>query len=181
MLDPSDIVLLLIDHQEPILARSKTNSVETIRKGVSVLSRAAKLLDIPVVLSAVEPSDGRLRFLSQTEGTPLIRTQPNALADPETLATIRATGRKHIAIGAVLTEVAGYAAASAAREDGFEVTLLLEVCGGFSPRSEDATFAELRAKGVRVLPIASLFAPFISDFAIEPGKTLLPLIRETYA
>ncbi len=180
MTDPGDVVLLLIDLQESILARARTNPAETVRARASVLARAAKLLDIPVVLSGVAQGKEPPKFIDEVEGEPLARKSPSALEDAATLAALRATGRRQVVIAAVLTEVAGYSGAVGAVREGFDVILLVDACSGTSERTESAVLTTLGLHGVRVLPVASFLATLIESFGKEPGKSLLPLMRETY-
>ncbi len=120
-MNPDDFSLLLVDLQEPILARSRTNPTATIRTAASVLVRAAAILGIPVVVSTVPIEGGEA--IPEIPGTPLVRKGPGAFDDGPTLATLRAIGRSRVAIGAVLTEVAGHAAATGALREGFGATL----------------------------------------------------------
>lgn len=179
--EPGDTALLLIDLQEPILARGKTNPAETVRARASVLVRAAALLEIPIVLSGVAQGDEPPRFIDEVPGAPIPRTRPGALDDEATFAAIKATGRRGLAIGGVLTEVATYAAAVGAVREGFDVVLLVDACSGASERTEAAVLETLGLSGVRILPVASFLAGLIENFGEEPGKSLLPLVRQTYA
>ena len=182
MSDPGDVVLLLVDLQEPILARSRTVGGETIRTAASVLVRAAKLLSVPVVVSVVSLGDRDPSPLPEIAGAgeTFVRSGPNPFDDPATLAALKGTGRPVVAIGAVLTEVAGFAAGNGALREGFAPVLLADACGGFSARTEDAVFSQLRHAGARVLPVASFLADRVATFRAEPGRSLLPLMRETY-
>ena len=180
MTDPNDVVLLLIDLQEPILARGKTNPAETVRARASVLVRAAEVLKIPVVLSGVAQGKEKPLFVSEVPGTVLPRKGPDALEDEATLAALRATGRRQLAIGGVLTEVAACCAARSAVREGFDVSLLVDVCSATSERTESAVLETLGLCGVRVWPVATFLADLIRDFNKGPGKSLLPLMRETY-
>lgn len=176
----ADVVLLLVDFQEPILARGRTHPAATIRARASSLVRAAELLDIPVVLSAVATGKGDPTLISEVPGTPIVRSCPAPTDDDATLAALRRTRRRNLVIGAVLTEVAGYSAAMCAAREGFDVTLLVDACSGTSERTEMAVFRTLGLSGVRTLPVASFLAGLITDFTKEPGKSLLPIMRECY-
>ncbi|RYG63433.1 hypothetical protein EON77_20940, partial [bacterium] len=78
---PEDLVLLLIDLQEPILARSKTNPSETIRRVAGAVARAAAVLEIPIVLSAVPTGDAPPAMIAELPGSLHVRAGTGALDD----------------------------------------------------------------------------------------------------
>ena len=55
LLDPSDTVILLLDHQSGLFQVVKDISVAELRANVSMLAKLATLLKIPVITTASEP------------------------------------------------------------------------------------------------------------------------------
>src|ERR671916_280880 len=55
LLDPSDTVILLLDHQAGLFQTVKDISVAELRSNVVMLAKLAALLKIPVITSASEP------------------------------------------------------------------------------------------------------------------------------
>lgn len=56
LLDPSDTVILLLDHQSGLFQTVKDISVAELRSNVVMLAKLAKLMKIPVITTASEPN-----------------------------------------------------------------------------------------------------------------------------
>src|SRR5690349_13034886 len=56
LLDPSDTVILLLDHQSGLLQTVKDVSLPELRANVVMLGKLASLMKIPVITSASEPN-----------------------------------------------------------------------------------------------------------------------------
>src|SRR4051794_32129358 len=56
LLDPSDVVMLLLDHQAGLFQTVKDVPVAELRSNVVMLAKLAKLMKIPVITSASEPN-----------------------------------------------------------------------------------------------------------------------------
>ena len=56
LLDPSDTVLLLLDHQSGLFQTVKDISVSELRANTIMLAKLATLLKIPVIATASEPN-----------------------------------------------------------------------------------------------------------------------------
>src|SRR5262245_12891091 len=56
LLDPSDTVILLLDHQSGLLNTVKDVSLPELRANVVLLGRLAELMKIPVITTASEPN-----------------------------------------------------------------------------------------------------------------------------
>ena len=56
LLDPSDTVILLLDHQAGLFQTVKDIGVAELRSNVVMLAKLARLMKIPVIASASEPN-----------------------------------------------------------------------------------------------------------------------------
>jgi hypothetical protein len=56
LLDPSDAVILLLDHQSGLFQTVKDISISELRANTATLAKLATLLKIPVITSASEPN-----------------------------------------------------------------------------------------------------------------------------
>jgi hypothetical protein len=56
LIDPSDTVILLLDHQSGLFQTVKDISVSELRANVIMLAKLATLLKIPVITTASEPN-----------------------------------------------------------------------------------------------------------------------------
>ena len=71
LLDPSDAVILLFDHQAGLFQTVKDISVAELRSNTVLLAKLANLMKIPVITTASEPE--RYEWADHA-GNPAIRT-----------------------------------------------------------------------------------------------------------
>ena len=55
LLDPSDTLILLLDHQSGLFQTVKDVPVADLRRNVEMIAKLSSLLDIPVITTASEP------------------------------------------------------------------------------------------------------------------------------
>ncbi|MEU1458040.1 isochorismatase family protein [Streptomyces avermitilis] len=117
-------------------APSGTTPPATIRRSVGFLAHLAQLLDIPVTASAA-PRPGGPAVVEEASipGMPIfIRNGPCAWDDAATRQAITAQPhRENLAICGVTSEIVVLHTALDAITAGFEVSVLLDACGGLSP------------------------------------------------
>src|SRR5918999_51985 len=100
LLDPSDTVILLLDHQAGLFQTVKDISVAELRANTTLLAKVATLLKIPVITTASEPNgpNGPLmpeihQFAPHAVYVPR-KGEVNAWDNDDFVQTVRATGRK---------------------------------------------------------------------------------------
>src|SRR5919197_1984814 len=100
LLDPSDSVILLLDHQSGLFQTVKDISVTELRANTVMLAKLATLLKMPVITTASEPNgpNGPLmpeihQFAPDAVYVPR-KGEVNAWDNEDFVKTVRATGRK---------------------------------------------------------------------------------------
>ena len=127
LLTAENAALILIDYQPgPV---DGTNSIrrEALVNNVVALAKAAKMFDVPVILSTIaveagyqEPTTPEL--LEVVPGVaPIDRTAVNAWEQPEFRAAVEATGRRKLIIAGLWTEVCLVFPALDMLKEGYEV------------------------------------------------------------
>ncbi|WP_226598580.1 isochorismatase family protein [Streptomyces violascens] len=146
MLSAATVQLHLADLQEGIVELSGTTSPATIRRSVGFLVQLAQLLDIPVTLSAA-PRPGGPEVIEEhpSPERPCSCAPACAWDDAATRQAITAQPRKSLAICGVTSEIVVLHTALGAIAAGYEVSVLLDACGGLSPRTEQAAFRQIEA------------------------------------
>ena len=111
IIDPSDAVMLLIDHQSGLFQTVGDMPMPTLRANATTLAKVATLAKIPVITSASVP---------QGPNGPLIpeihkyaphakyvarRGEINAWDNPDFVAAVKATGKKQLIIAGTITSV----------------------------------------------------------------------------
>lgn len=120
MLSRDNTVLVLVDHQIGLFTGVRDIPVADLKHNVVALAKAAKVLGIPVIMTATMP-DGLWgptipELTSALPDVPIItRTVINAWDDPAVRAAIEKTGRKQILIAGVSLEVCAAFPAIAAK------------------------------------------------------------------
>jgi nicotinamidase-related amidase len=175
MYDPADVQVLFTDIQVDHLDRTTTNPPATIIKAASVLSGVARLLDIPAAASVLGPPGTRSvpEIADQFPDTEFPRLSPCALLDEATAAHLRSNGRKTVILGGIATEIVVLHTALEAVAAGFDVHVAIDLCGGISARTEDATLRRLESSGVRLTTVLGVCTGLTRDFTRPPDDAVL--------
>src|SRR5438067_10948150 len=125
LLDPSDVVLLLLDHQAGLFQTVKDVPVAELRSNVVLLAKLATLMKIPVITTASEPNgtNGPLMPEIQEHAPHAVyvprKGEVNAWDNEDFVRTVRATGKKTLIMAGVWTSVCVMFPALDANSAGF--------------------------------------------------------------
>lgn len=154
LIDPSDTVILLLDHQTGLFLTVKDISVSELRANTIMLAKLATLLKIPVITSASEPDgpNGPLmpeihQFAQHAVFVPR-KGEVNAWDNQDFVNTVRATGRKTLIIAGVWTSVCVMFPALDAKAAGFNVYAVIDSSGDPSEMVSRTTLARFAQAGV---------------------------------
>lgn len=159
LIDPSDAVIVLLDHQTGLFQTVKDISVSELRANTTMLAKLATLLKIPVITSASEPDgpNGPLmpeihQFAPHAVYVPR-KGEVNAWDNEDFVGTVRATGRKTLIIAGVWTSVCVMFPALDAKAAGFKVYAVMDASGDPSEMASRTTLARFGQAGV--VPISA--------------------------
>jgi nicotinamidase-related amidase len=110
--------------------------------------------------------------------TPYQRTTPASFANEAIASAVAATSRKTILVSGVATEVAVQFACLPALERGYHAQIVVDACGGISPRTEDAALRRLTAAGVTPTSVPALAGELAGDFSQPKGQTAIGVLYE---
>jgi len=154
LLDPSDAVILLLDHQSGLFQTVKDISIAELRANTAMLAKLATLLKIPVITSASEPNgpNGPLmpeihEFAPHAVYVPR-KGEVNAWDNADFVKTVRATGRKTLIIAGVWTSVCVMFPALDAKAAGYKVYAVIDASGDPSELTSRTTLARFAQAGV---------------------------------
>src|SRR5215813_3982411 len=154
LLDPSDTVILLLDHQSGLLQTVKDVSLPELRTNVVMLGKLATLMKIPVITSASEPNGTNGPLIPEVnESAPHAVYVPrkgevNAWDNEDFVKTVRATGRKTLIIAGVWTSVCVMFPALDAKAAGFKVYAVTDASGDPSELASQTTIARFVQSGI---------------------------------
>src|SRR5687767_8346008 len=154
LIDTSDSVLLLLDHQTGLFQTVKDISVTELRNNTIMLAKLATLLKIPVITSASEPGgpNGPLmpeihQFAPHAQYVGR-KGEVNAWDNDEFVAVVRATGKKTLIVAGVWTSVCVMFPALDAKIAGFKVYAVIDASGDPSDLASRTTLARFVQSGV---------------------------------
>jgi len=159
LLDPSDAVMLLLDHQAGLFQTVKDISVEELRTNAAILAKVATLAKIPVITAASVPDgpNGPLmpeihQFAPQAIHVPR-KGEISVWDSPEFVKAVRNTGRKTLIIAGVWTSVCVAFPALQAKAEGYNVYFVTDASGDPSEMASRTTLARLAQAGI--IPVST--------------------------
>ncbi|MFE7314042.1 hydrolase [Streptomyces sp. NPDC057555] len=153
LLTPHDSVVVLVDHQpQMFFGTTNTDRGEIINATVA-LAKSAKVFDVPVVLTTVASktfSGPLLTPLAEQfpDQKPIDRTTMNCWEDQRVVDAVKATGRPKIVLAGLWTEVCISLASLSATDQGYQVYVPTDACGGVSVDAHNNAILRMSQRGV---------------------------------
>jgi isochorismate hydrolase len=154
LIDPSDAVLLLLDHQAGLFQTVKDIGIADLRRNVEMLARLATLLEIPVITTASVPSgpNGPLMPEIERDAPHAVyvarKGEVNAWDNSDFVETVRSTGRNTLIMAGVWTSVCVMFPALDAKAAGFDVYAVIDASGDPSELASRTTLVRFAQGGV---------------------------------
>src|ERR1700757_1650610 len=170
LLTPDNCVVALIDHQPQMLFGVSNFDRQSIINNTVAFGKAAKVFDVPVVLTTVETQSFSGNMWPQLRAvfpkqTPIERSSMNAWDDQNFVAAIKATGRKKIVLAGLWTETCVALPTVRAIHDGYEI-YVVEDCGGdVSQLAHDNAMKRVIQAGAKPVTSLSVMLELQRDWA----------------
>jgi nicotinamidase-related amidase len=154
LIDTSDSVLLLLDHQSGLFQTVKDISVTELRNNTMMLAKLATLLKIPVITTASEPNGPNGPLMPEIhQFAPHAvyvgrKGEVNAWDNEDFVKAVRATGKKTLIMAGVWTSVCVMFPALDAKAAGFKVYAVIDASGDPSELASRTTLARFIQAGV---------------------------------
>ena len=154
LLDPSDTVFLLLDHQAGLFQTVKDIPVAELRSNVVMLAKLATLMKIPVITTASEPNGTNGPLMPEIHQTAPHavyvprKGEVNAWDNEDFVKTVRATGRKTLIMAGVWTSVCVMFPALDAKVAGYKVYAVIDASGDPSEMASRTSLARFVQGGV---------------------------------
>jgi nicotinamidase-related amidase len=169
--DAKECALLLMDYQDNTLGNIFEQDRRVIELNARTIASAALNLKVPVVLSSVGvgmglngPTVDSLQS-ALPDMAAIDRTTTNAWEDPAFLAAVKATGRKRLVMGGILTSVCLAYPAVSALADGYEVTFLVDAVGDMYKEMHDTAVLRLASAGAVPNTAKAMLTEWFRDLA----------------
>ena len=143
---------------------------ESIINHTVALAKAARVFDVPVVLTTVETKSFSGNLWPQIravfpEQPAIERSSMNAWDDKNFVAAIKATGRKKIVLAGLWTEVCVAFPSVQAIHDGYEVYVVEDCCGDVSQLAHDNAMKRVIQAGAKPVTSLQVMLEFQRDWA----------------
>ena len=162
VIDPTDVAMLLIDHQSGLFQTVHDMPFTTLRRLASTLARIATLSNIPVITTASVPQGPNGPLIPEIhENAPHARYiarkgEINAWDNPEFVAAVKATGKKQLIIAGTITSVCMAFQSIAAVAAGYQVFAVIDASGTYSKMAQEITIARMVQAGVVPIDVAAV-------------------------
>ncbi|GAB2901998.1 hydrolase [Streptomyces mayteni] len=171
LLTPEESVLALIDHQPFQFANLNSHEPTMIVNNVVGLAKAAKVFDVPTILTTVLEERGGLLLQGVQdvfpEQKPINRTLINTWEDQRVVDAVKATGRKKLIIAGLWTEVCVAMPAIQAAGEGFEVYAVTDASGSGTKEGHDMAVRRMVQAGVTPITWLAVMSEWQRDWARE--------------
>lgn len=178
--------ILLIDHQVGTMQLIKNLPLERVRRHTLALAKTAAALAIPTVLTSSQeehfqgPLMPELEKILPAAFAARIKRQGivNAWEQPEFAAAVRATGRTHLVMAGVTTDVCLVYPAISAVQEGFHVQAVMDASGSPFELSEQLAQQRMAAAGVILTATNTLMAELAVDWSGPTGAPIMGVLME---
>lgn len=156
-LDKNDAAVLLVDHQAGLISLIQDYSPNEFKNDVLALAAVAKFFKLPTILttSFEDGPNGPLvpELKAMFADAPYVPRpgQINAWDNADFVKAVKATGRKQLIIAGVVTDVCVAFPALSAIEEGYDVFVVTDASGTFTPETREAAWTRMAAAGVQLV------------------------------
>jgi nicotinamidase-related amidase len=154
LIDPTDVAILLLDHQSGLLQSVKDIGITELRANTTALAKVGALLEIPVITTASVPDGPNGPLMPEIHqaapGAIYVprRGEVNAWDNALFVKTVRETGRKTLIMAGVWTSVCVMFPALDAKAAGFKVQAVIDASGDPSELASRTTLTRFIQAGV---------------------------------
>jgi nicotinamidase-related amidase len=171
LLTPDNCVVAIIDLQPQMLFGVSNLDRQSIINNNLVLAKAAKIFDVPVVLSTVETKAFSGNMWPQIlavfpKQEPIERTSMNSWDDPKFVAAIEKTRRKKIVLSGLWTETCVALPTIQAIHDNYEIYVVEDCCGDVSQLSHENAMKRVVQAGAKPVTALSVMLEWQRDWAL---------------
>ena len=170
LLTPDNCVVALIDLQPQMLFGMSNFDRQSIINSNVALSKAARVFDVPMVLTTVESKAFSGYMWPQIQAifpdqTPIERSTMNSWDDENFVAAVRQSGRKKLVLAGLWTETCVALPTIQAIHDGYDVYVVEDCCGDVSQLAHDNAMKRMIQAGAKPVTALSVLLEWQRDWA----------------
>jgi nicotinamidase-related amidase len=170
LLTPGNCLVTFIDLQPQMLFGVGDADRQAIINANLILAKAARVFDVPTVLSTVESKAFSGQMWPQIHAVfpgrnPIERSTMNAWDDRNFVAAVEKTARKKIVLSGLWTETCVALPTIQAMHDGYEVYVVEDCCGDVSKVAHDNAMKRVIQAGAKPVTALSVMLEWQRDWA----------------
>ena len=170
LLTPDNCVVAIIDLQPQMMFGVANFDRQLVINNNELLCKAARVFDVPVVLSTVETKVFSGQMWPQIQAifpqqAPIERSTMNSWDDEAFVAAVEKTGRKRIVLAGLWTETCVALPTIQAIHDGYEVYVVEDCCGDVSALSHENAMKRVVQAGAKPVTALSVLLEWQRDWA----------------
>jgi len=183
LLRPEDSIVVLIDHQPYQFTNLNSHEPTMIINNVTGLAKAAKIFNVPTILTTVIEERGGyiIKQLQDVypEQKPINRTFINTWEDPKVTGIVKESGRKQLILAGLWTEICVAMPAIQALGEGYEVFVVTDASGSTTTEAHDMAVRRMVQAGIVPINWLAVVAEWQRDWArMESSGQLSELILQ---
>lgn len=186
LLTPDNCVVTLIDHQPQMLFGVSNFDRQMIINNTVALAKAARVFDVPVVLSTVETKSFSGNLWPQLQAVfpgkvPIERSSMNSWDDEHFVAAVRKSGRKKIVLAGLWTETCVALPTVQAIHDGYDIHVVEDCCGDVSQLAHDNAMKRVVQAGAKPVTSLSVMLEWQRDWAaLDTYEAVMDIVKTHY-
>ncbi|MFF7889091.1 isochorismatase family protein [Streptomyces sp. NPDC020794] len=178
--------MLLIDHQVGTMGWVTSISFDEMKANALALAKAARALDIPLVLTssmeeyAQGPLLPELKDIAPEEFGARAQRQGvvNAFDDEHFAAAVKATGRSNLIIAGVTNDVCTVYPTLTALAAGNQVQVVADAGGSPSKTADDISIRRMDKAGATITSTNQLLAELAQNWTTPNGSKIINILME---
>lgn len=184
LLNPENSAVIFIDFQPQMTFGVANIDRQTLFNNVLLLAKAAKIFNVPTILTTVETKSfsGNMwpQLLDLFPGQePIERSSMNSWEDAKFVAAVKATGRKKLVMAALWTEVCLAFPTLEALKAGYEVYAVEDASGGTSVTAHNAAMRRIEQAGAVPMTALQVLLEYQRDWAHkETYNDVIAVVKE---
>ncbi|MDR0983765.1 MAG: hydrolase [Ruminococcus sp.] len=170
LINAPEVCVCIIDEQPQMFFGVQSTDRQTIMNNVVGLAKAAKVFNIPIVLSTVESKSFSGYIYSKLQDVfpiyaPIERTTLNSWEDKNFKQAVEKTGKKKLVIAGLWTEVCVTLPTISALAEGYEVIIVTDASGGATKEAHDMAILRMVQAGAIPVTWQALMLEWQRDWA----------------
>lgn len=170
LLNPTNHVLIMIDHQSQMAFATKSIDAITLRNNAALVAKAAREFKVPTILTTVAEKTFSGPMFDEIKSVfpdakVIDRTTMNTWEDARIAERVNQIDKAKVVIAGLWTSVCIVGPTLSALDQGFEVYVIADACGDVSDEAHQRAMERMVQAGVRPMTALQYLLELQRDWA----------------